>query len=372
MRIADSEWRMVKLISDRRFLISGFWALVFAHRFLCALCVFLLKPISDLRLLTSALCALLLVLSVPAPAQQSKKVARLGFLSPSTASLARPLIETFRQAMQELGYIEGENVIIEYRYGNGNPARYPELAAELVSLRPDLIVTSSTPAIFAVKNATQTIPIVMVASADPVGAGLVGSLARPGGNITGQAMLSTPLGGKRLELLKEIIPSIDRVALLWNSANRSNEAVWNESQDAASALRLKLQSLEIRQYEDFDMIFDAARKEKVQGLAVLRDPLVNRGLRRIVEFTANTRIPAIYEAIEVMDAGGLIFFGADHFRLYRRAATYVDKILKGAKPANIPVEQPTKFELVINLKTAKEIGLTIPPNVLARADRVIK
>ena len=236
----------------------------------------------------------------------------------------------------------------------------------------DVILTSSTPSVLAVKKATSTIPIVFVSINDPVASGVVTSLARPGGNITGLTILGPELSGKRLELLKEAVPKATRVAFLWNSANPAQGLLWKESQAAAQELRLQLQSLEVRSSNDFDNAFEAVLRERSQALITVPEPLINTHLKRIVEFAAKNRLPAMYANPQFVDAGGLMSYAPDYSAQYRRAATYVDKILKGAKPADLPVEQPTKFEFIINLKTAKQIGLTIPPNVLARADRVIR
>jgi putative tryptophan/tyrosine transport system substrate-binding protein len=315
---------------------------------------------------------LLLVAGGFAHAQQQKKVPRIGILTPNPPAVSPQLLKAFHQGLRELGYIEGRNIVIEYRFGEGKSDRYPDLAAELVQLKVDVIVTASTPAIEVVKNATSTIPIVMAASADPVGSGLIASLDRPGGNITGLNMLSPELSGKRLELLKETVPRVSRVAVLWNPTNTSSAASWRESQLAAQGLKMQLQSIEVRGRSDFDNLSDALIKGRFQALNVVRDPIIGAYLTRVVEFAAKSRLPAIYEAEEFVDAGGLMSYGTSHPDLYRRAAYFVDRILKGVKPADLPVEQPLKFELIINLKTAKQIGLTIPPNVLVRADKVIK
>ena len=282
------------------------------------------------------------------------------------------LLKAFQQGLRELGYVEGQNIVIEYRFGEGKSDRYPDLAAELVQLKVDVMVTSSTPAIESVKNATSTIPIVMAASADPVGSGLIASLDRPGGNITGLAMLSPELSGKRLELLKETVPRISRVAVLWNPTNTSSAASWREIRLAAQGLKLQVQSIEVRGPGDFHNLSDALVKKRFQALNVVRDPLIRAHMTRVVEFAMDSRVPAIYEDEDFVDRGGLMWYGTSHPDLYRHAATYVDKILKGAKPADLPVEEPMKFEFVINLKAAKQIGLTIQPNVLVRADRVVK
>jgi putative tryptophan/tyrosine transport system substrate-binding protein len=305
-------------------------------------------------------------------AQQQRKIPRIGILVPNPPALSAHLVKAFQQGLRDLGYVEGQNIVIEYRFGEGKSEGYPYLAAELVQLKVDVIVTSSTPAIESVKNATSTIPIVMAASADPVGSGLIASLDRPGGNITGLAMLSPELSGKRLELLKETVPRLSRVAVLWNPKNISSAASWKESQLAALGLKMQVQSIEVRGPGDFHNLSDALVKERSQALNVVRDPLIRAHMTRVVELATNSRLPAIYEDVDFVDRGGLMSYGTSHPDLYRHAATYVDKILKGAKPADLPVEEPKKFEFVINLKAAKQIGLTIPPNVLARADRVIK
>ena len=305
-------------------------------------------------------------------AQQAKKVPRIGFLGAASASFYAARTNAFRQGLNELGYTEGKNIVIEYRYAEGKLDRLPALAKELVGLKSDVIVAAPTPSVLAAKKASATIPIVFVSVGDPVGSGLVASLARPGENITGLTVLVPELSGKRLELLKEAIPNVTRVAALWNPANPAQELVWKEMQAAAQELRLQLQSLEVRSANDFDIAFKAALRERAQALIPSPDPLINTQLKRIVEFAAKNRLPAMYGGPEVVDAGGLMSYAPNYTDQYRRAAVYVDKILKGAKPADLPVEQPTKFEFVINLKTAKQIGLTIPPNVLARADRVIR
>jgi ABC-type uncharacterized transport system substrate-binding protein len=316
--------------------------------------------------------AVLRAVGVTAEAQQPKKVPRIGFLGSASTSFYAARINAFRQGLNELGYTEGKNIDIEYRYAEGKFDRLPDLAAELVGLKLDVIVAAPTPSVLAAKKASATTPIVFASVVDPVASGLVASLARPGGNITGLTILGPELSGKRLELLKEVLPNVTRVAALWNSANPAQELVWKEMQAAAQELRLQLQSLEVRSANDFDIAFKAALRERAQALIPSGEPLINTQLKRIVEFAAKNRLPAMYAGPEVVDAGGLMSYAPNYTDQYRRAAVYVDKILKGAKPADLPVEQPTKFEFVINLKTAKQIGLTIPPNVLARADKVIK
>ena len=313
-----------------------------------------------------------LVLGFVAEAQQPKKVPRIGFLSAASPSAISDRLDSFRQGLTELGYIEGKNIAVEYRYADGKTDRLPALAAELVAAKLDLIVAATTPGVLAVKKASATVPVVFVDISDPVANGLVVSLSRPGGNITGLTILGPELSGKRLELLKEAAPNVARVALLWNSANPSNELMWKETQAVAHELRVQLQSLEVRSSNDFDTAFETSLREHAQALIAAPEPLINTHLKRIVEFAAKNSLPAMYGAPEAVNAGGLMSYAPNYTYEYRRAATYVDKILKGTKPADLPVEQPTKFEFVINLKTAKQIGLTIPQSVLYRADKVIK
>jgi len=318
-----------------------------------------------------ALIALLLALSVPADAQQTGKVPRIGILAPGSSAFPTSAYhDSFRQGLRELGYIEGKNIFIEIRYAEGKQDRLSDIATELVKLKVDVIVTATRPGVLAAKNATSAIPIVFAAVGDPVRAGLVSSLARPGGNITGLSIIETELFGKRLELLKETFPKITRVAHFRDATSPGTGSA--EMQATASALGLQLQSLEVRSAKDFDGAFEAILKERAQALTATASPVISINQQRIVAFAAKNRLPAIYPYSEVIDAGGLMFYGVSFSDLFRRAATYVDKILKGAKPADLPVEQPTKFEFVINLITAKQIGVTIPPNVLVRADRVIK
>ena len=320
--------------------------------------------------------AFVLVVAVTAAAaQQPKKVPRIGYLSPSDAGSGSALIEGIRLALRELGYIEGHNIIIEYRYAEGKWDRLPELAAELVRLKVDTILVGGPPLVRAAMNATQTIPIVMWgAGTDPVEEGLVKSLARTGGNVTGLTNLGPELGGKRLELLKEAVPKLARVAVLYDPATPGNVGEVKEVLPvAARTLRLTIQSWEVRGTEDFGRVFAALPKERPDGLYVTGGgPLMSSNRKRIVGFALKSRLPSMYRGRESVNAGGLMSYGADLADSYRRVAYYVDRILKGAKPADLPVEQPTKFELVINLKTAKQIGVTIPPEVLARASRLIK
>jgi len=311
----------------------------------------------------------------PPPPQQPKKVPRIGYLSATDPAPESARSEAIRLALRELGYIEGQNIALEYRYAEGKPDRYPELAAELVRLKVDIIVEAGGgPVIRAAKNATKTIPIVMSgAGIDPVGAGLVQSLARPGGNVTGITNLTRELGGKRLELLKEAVPKVARVAVLYEPAlPGSAHEVKEVLPVAARALKLTLRSWEVRDAGGFETIFTALNKKRPDGLYVTGGPLINANGKRIAGFALMNRLPSMYNRREAVDAGGLMSYGADIADSYRRVAYFVDRILKGAKPADLPVEQPTKFELVINLKTAKQIGVTIPPEVLARADKVIR
>jgi putative ABC transport system substrate-binding protein len=320
----------------------------------------------------SILVAMVLVaVAVTADAQQPKKVHRIGYLSNTDRAGESARAEAIRLALHERGYIEGQNIAIEYRYAEGKADRSRELLAELVRLKVDIIVVAGgTPVILAAKNATKTIPIVMVGSGlDPVEAGLVESLARPGGNLTGMTNLDRELGGKRLELLKEAVPKVARVAVLYDPTNPGEEVL----PVAAGALGLTLRSWGVPAAKDFDKVFAAISKWHPDGLFVpFRPPLIRANEKQIVGFALKSRLPSMYSRKESVDAGGLMSYGADVADSYRRVAYFVDRILKGAKPADLPVEQPTKFELVINLKTAKQIGLTIPPEVLARANRLIK
>jgi putative tryptophan/tyrosine transport system substrate-binding protein len=322
-----------------------------------------------------ALTALLHALCLPVWAQQPKKVIRIGYLSASDPADESTHSEGIRLALRELGYIEGQNIAIEYRYGEGKVDRQSALAAELVRLKVDIILVSGGDLIIrAAKNATKTIPIVMVGSrSNPVEAGLVESLARPGGNVTGLSNLSRELGGKRLELLKEAVPKLARVAVLYDPAIPASVLDVKEVLPvAARALSLTIKPWEVRDVDGFEKVFAALNRERPDGLYVPGGPIIRANGKRIAGFALKSRLPSMYQSREGVDVGGLMYYGADLTDSYRRVSYYVDRILKGAKPADLPVEQPTKFELVINLKTAKQIGLTIPPNVLARADRVIK
>jgi len=313
--------------------------------------------------------------AVIAEAQQPKKVPRIGYLSPLEPASESTRSEGIQLALRELGYTEGQNIATEYRYAEGKLDRLPELAAELVRLKVDIIVAAGTDRVVrAAKNATKTIPIVMSgAGIDPVEGGLVESLARPGGNVTGFSNLRGELAGKRLELLKEAVTKVTRVAVLYDPANPPSVLEVKEVLPvSARALGLTIQPWEVRAADGFEKVFAALNKERPDGLYVPGGPLMYANQKRTIGFALKSRLPSAYNRREDVEAGGLMFYGADFADSYRRVATYVDKILKGAKPADLPVEQPTKFELVINLKTAKQIGLTIPPEVLARADKVIK
>ncbi len=324
------------------------------------------------RVLRFALSALLFALCISAEAQQQPgKVRRIDYLSALSVSAESSRLDGFRQGLRELGYVEGKNIVIEYRFAEGKFDRLPQLAAELVRLKDDVIVTTGPTSTRAAKEATTTIPIVMAFDNDPVGNSFVASLARPGGNITGLSTYYPEISGKQLELLKEIVPRLSRVAVLGNSAIPGNAQALKEMKQAAAAFGVQLQYLEVRDLKDIETAFQETRKRRADGILVLTSPVTNSHRSQIIDLALKNRLAAIYYTAEWVEAGGLLTYGANLIDLWRRAATYVDKILKGAKPAELPVEQPTKFEL-INLKTAKQIGLTIPPNVLARADKVIR
>jgi len=317
----------------------------------------------------------LLAAPLPAEAQQAGKVYRIGVLanaSPTTPGLSRNW-DAFRRALSERGWVEGQSFVAEYRWAEGQLDRFPALASELAGLKVDLIVAGSPVAARAAKQATSTIPIVMVYVFDPVGVGIVASLARPGGNVTGVAFGAGPeIVGKYLELLREAVPKASRVAVLMNPDSSSSPVLLRETQAAAQALAVTLQLLEVRKADDFEGAFAAMTRERDSALLVLPHPFIFAHARRIVDLAARSRLPAMYPFAEFVEAGGLMAYAANAPDMFRRAAYFVDKILKGAKPADLPIEQPTKFELVINLKTAKALGLTIPPSLLARADQVIE
>jgi putative ABC transport system substrate-binding protein len=342
-----------------------------AERFLCALFAKVVRPISDLRLLISGLCVLLFALCFPAEAQQQGKAPKIGFLLASSPSTQSSSLEFFRQGLRELGYTEGKNILFEYRYAEGKSDRFPDLAAELIRLKVDVIVVASAISASAARNATKTIPIVMSGS-DAVGSGLIASLAQPGGNITGLTNPSPELGGKQLGLLKETIPKASRVAVLRNPVSPASTHQLREIEVAGRSLGVQLHIVEAQGRNDFDKAFGAMKRDGAQALNVLASAIFTVHRTHLVELASKARLPAIYPHTEFANAGGLMSYGADRSEMWRRAAVLVDKILKGAKPADLPVEQPMKFEFVINLKTAKQIGLTIPQSVLFRADKVIK
>jgi ABC-type uncharacterized transport system substrate-binding protein len=314
---------------------------------------------------------ILLAIPVMAEAQQSKKVPATGFLALNSLSTISARIEAFRQGLRDLGYVEGKNIVIEFRSADEKLDRLPKLAAELVRLKVEVMVTGGGTVNRVVKEATSTIPIVMGYDHDPVGNGFVASLARPGGNITGLATLSPELSGKRLELLKEIIPRLSRVAVFGTSTNPGNAQALRETELAAEAFGVQVQYLDVLVPRDIETSFRAASKGRADAVLGLASAVLTSHRKQVIDFAAKSRLPVI-GSIEHVEVGGLMSYGLSLPDLFRRAATYVDKILKGAKPADLPVEQPTKFELVINLKAAKQIGLVIPPSVLARADKVIK
>jgi putative ABC transport system substrate-binding protein len=314
----------------------------------------------------------LLAVAVIAEAQQAKKVSRIGILPPGPISERVHLWEAFRQGLRELGYVEGHNITLVFPSAEVTLERLPDLAAELVSLKVDIIVAAGTLGAQAAKQATKTIPIVTPIISDSVETGLVASLARPGGNITGLTLISSQLSGKRLELLKEVVPRLSRVAVISTPTAVGFPAQMTETKVAARALGVQLQPLEVRGAEDFETVFEAATKERAGALITLDDAFVFTHRSRVVKLAAKSRLPAMYGFREFIEVGGLMSYAANLSDMYGRAATYVDKILQGAKPADLPVEQPTNFEFVINLKTAKQIGLTIPPEVLARATNLIK
>ena len=321
------------------------------------------------KVICLALSAILLALVLPTQAQQPKKVPRIGILSPLSSS-ADDLLDAFRQGLRELGYVEGQNIVIEYRSAEGRNDRLPELAAELVRLKVDVLVTTGPAAVGAGKQATSTIPIVMGAVGDAVDFGFVASLARPGGNITGMSWLGPELNAKRLELLKEVFPKVVRVAVLWDPATPKTYV--RATEVAARSLGINLRVLEVAKSNEFDHAFATLTGDGAGALEVMPSTMFASQMRQLVDLAAKSRLPAIFPDERYAQAGGLLSYGPSFPEMYRRAATYVDKILKGAKPGDLPVEQPMRFEFIINLKAAKQIGLTIPPNVLARADKVIK
>jgi ABC-type uncharacterized transport system substrate-binding protein len=327
------------------------------------------RPLTKTALSSILFARVLLALAATVEAQQPKKVPRVGYLG----LIENPDFDAaFRKGLHEQGYVLGQTIHLEYRYAGGRVEHLPELAAELINLKVDVIVASSTLAIEAAKQATKTIPIVFPLTPDPVASGFVASLARPGGNITGLSIIALDLAGKRVELLKEVIPRISRMAVFWNPTNSGGTLALKETEAAAKGLGIWLQTLEVRGPDDFESAFQAATKEQAGALIVLPDNVFGSQRGRLSDLGIKHRLAQIFPTSEYVEAGGLMSYGPKASDLYQRAATHVDKILKGAKPADLPVQQPTKFELIINLKTAKQIGLTIPPNALARADKVIK
>lgn len=303
-------------------------------------------------------------------AQQAKKLPRIGYLGPTSAN---PTKEVFRQALRDLGHVEGENIHIDYRYIEGQQDKVPNLIAELLELKVDILFVSTLTSLRAAKEATKSIPIVMATTNDPVATGIVDSLARPGGNITGVTRLTRDLSGKRLEVLKEAVPKLARVGVVWDAKGPGPTIAFKEYEAAAHLLKIKIHSLELRALNlDFERAFYAAAKERTSAIIAIRSGVTISNMTRITDLAVKNRLPSLYETSDFVEAGGLMSYSADETESYRRVAVYVDKILKGVKPADLPVEQPMKFEFVVNLKTAKQIGLRIPPNVLARADRVIR
>ncbi len=319
-----------------------------------------------------ALGAMLLALGIPAQAQEPPKVPRIGFLISSSPSALSARIEAFRQGLRELGYVEGKNIVVEYRWADGKIERLPDLAAELVRLKVDVIVSAGPTVTRAAKEATSTIPIVMGFDTDPVGNGFVASLARPGGNITGLSSLAPRLSGKQLELLKEIVPKLSRVAVFGTSTQPGTAQASKVTELAAGAFGVQHQYLDVGDPKDIETVFQSARKGRADAVLVLASRVLTSQRTQLANLAVKYRLPAIYPQSEWIEDGGLMSYGVSFTDLFRRAATYVDKILKGTNPTDLPVEQPIRFELVINLKAARQIGLTIPPNVLARADKVIR
>jgi putative ABC transport system substrate-binding protein len=305
-------------------------------------------------------------------AQPASKVHRIGFLEVLPAASNTTNLRSFREGLRDLGYIEGQHFTIEYRSADGRAERFPDLASELVGLRVDVIVTRGTPAALAAKRATATIPVVMASSGDPVGAGVVASLARPAVNVTGLSAFATDILGQQLQLLREIVPQIGRVAFLFNMANPVLQVQWKEAEPIVRSAKLRSQLLDVRTVRDLEPAFDIATRQRADAVIVGVDALTQAHRHQIADALAKRRLPAVSRGREFVEAGGLISYGADYADMYRRAATYVDKILKGTKPADLPIEQPTKLELLVNVRTAQALGLTIPPSLLLRADRVVE
>jgi putative ABC transport system substrate-binding protein len=305
-------------------------------------------------------------------AQQRSHVPRIGYLGTSSASLEPELVKAFREGLRDRGYVEGQNILIEYRWAEGNYQRFPSLVADLVTQKVDLILTAGTPGALAAKHATQTIPIVMTVTGDAIGAGLVSSLARPGGNITGLTTMVPDLEGKRLEILKEALPKLATLVVLLNTANPYTAIPWEQTQISAKALGIQLQPIEVQRPEDFKDAFARVARQRPDAITMVADRFLLAHRTQIVDFVAKTRLPAMYPYRDFVVAGGLMSYAPSYEELFRRSATYVDKILRGAKPSDLPVEQPTKFELLVNLKTAKILGVPIPPSLLLRADHVFE
>jgi putative ABC transport system substrate-binding protein len=358
MQTADSKCHTRKPISDLRLLFYGFGALFLARGPWAAVILVLWST--------------LLATIYPAEAQQPPKSPRIGFLTAGSPSTIAARIDALREGLRELGYVEGKNILIEWRFAEGNPDRLPALMTELVRLNVDVIVSAGAAVTRPAKEATRTIPIVMAQDTDPVGNGFVATLARPGGNITGLSSYSAELNGKRVELLKDVAPKLSRLAVLGQSTYPGNAEALKESELAAGALKVRVQYLDIFAPRDIESVFREASKGRADGFLVLQSAILNSHRKQATDLAIKSRLPAIYYAPEFVEGGGLMSYAASINDLYRRAAAFVDKILKGAKPADLPVEQPIKFEFIINLRAAKQIGLTIPPNVLARADRVIR
>jgi ABC-type uncharacterized transport system substrate-binding protein len=314
----------------------------------------------------------ILIVPLLTDAQQKATMYRIGFIGNSTAALEANLIGPFRDGLRDLGYLEGRNVLIEYRWAEGQYERFPALIAELIALKVDVIVTAGTPATQAVKKATTSVPLVMVAVGDPVATGIVPSLAQPSGNITGLTSMAEELEGKRLELLREVLPTVSHVAVLWNPENQSLLATLKEIRAAALGLGITVQALEVRTSGELEEAFKEIIRQQPEALHVMGDRLFTHNRQQIVDFATKQRLPGVYTHRELVDAGGLMFYGPSYPGMHRRAAYFVDRILKGAKPGDLPVERPTMFDLVINLKTARALGLTIPPSVLFQADEVIQ
>jgi putative ABC transport system substrate-binding protein len=302
-------------------------------------------------------------------AQQTTRVWRIGFITHSTNDAA---YASLFERLRELGYVEGQNIIVERRYAEGRAERFQEFAAEMVRLKADVVITSTTPAALALRNATTTIPIVIPTAIDPVGTGLIASLAHPGGNITGGALLSAELGAKRLELLKEVVPGLSRTAVLWNGANPANTLAWRETEGAARVLGVTLESHDVRSLQDFNIAFATMVQQRPDAVSVLTDALITQYQKEIVDFAINERLPSVFPSKDPIKLGGLLSYGPHYSEMMRRAASQVDKILRGARPADLPMEQPTTFELVINLNTARAVGVVVPPIMLSRADEVIE